>query len=583
VSNSPTPQTALSGRELLSLALERARQKAREAKQQAAVITSPPAQQPLTSTAQVATSGELILNKEQAEAVELGNKFTSFCLIGAAGTGKTTCQGELVSKLLRNPLTQTLQRGTKYLTSGRPGIVICAFTRRAVRNIRKRMPLEIQSHCLTIHSLLQYAPTTESYFNKEGELRERRVYKPTFTALNKLPGGLRTVIVEEASMVSTELFNILLAALPYGQDTQFIFLGDLNQIPPVYGNPILAKKLLSLPTVELTQVYRQALESPILALAHKIREGKLPAQKNRERQNLEGTSSSVVIRTWQKDLTQEMAEATFYSALRSMVTSGQLFSNLSPGGVIPDLPTSVLLCPWNKNFGNFEMNKICANALAVKFGQLVHEVVCGWQKRYFRVGEQVLIGKLDATITAITKNPKYVGNRPKPATPTLTYWGHDSGVSQLTNVDDSMEMLASLLSSQEEDTEDITKQSSHAITYFLNDDEDQKMVTITAAGEITSIEYNYCLSVHKAQGSEWDKVFLLLHKCHLRMASRELLYTAITRAKTELEILQPLNGLTNGCTKPRIKGVTLQEKLSYLKILLEKEEKEKLTLESEEC
>ena len=240
-----------------------------------------------------------------------------------------------------------------------------------------------------------------------------------------------------------------------------------------------------------------------------------------------------------------MAEATFYSALRSMVAQGQLFANLTEDGVNEELPTSVLLCPWNKNFGNNEMNKIVANALANKFSQVVHEVVCGWQKRSFRLGEQVLIGKLDATITRIERNPKYVGNLPRPATPTLTYWGHDSGISSLTDVDDSMEMLASLLSKEDMEGEDITKQSSHAITYYLNDDEEKKEVTITAAGEITSIEYNYCLSVHKAQGSEWDKVFLLLHKCHQRMASRELLYTAITRAKSELEILQPLSCSVN--------------------------------------
>ena len=40
----------------------------------------------------------------------------------------------------------------------------------------------------------------------------------------------------------------------------------------------------------------------------------------------------------------------------------------------------------------------------------------------------------------------------------------------------------------------------------------------------------YALTVHKAQGSEWDRVFLLLHQSHNTMIQRELLYTAVTRA-----------------------------------------------------
>ena len=89
-------------------------------------------------------------------------------------------------------------------------------------------------------------------------------------------------------MISVDLFHQIYIALENPQSVQFIFLGDIQQLPPVFGSAILGYKMLSLPTIELTQVYRQALESPIIRLAHRILSGNPIPQSELESLNEKG-------------------------------------------------------------------------------------------------------------------------------------------------------------------------------------------------------------------------------------------------------------------------------------------------------
>jgi exodeoxyribonuclease V alpha subunit len=72
-------------------------------------------------------------------------------------------------------------------------------------------------------------------------------------------------------MVDVPLFDKLMDACPH--KPQLIFLGDIQQLPPVFGSSILGFKMLELPIIELTEVYRQARNSPIIDLAWKLLEG----------------------------------------------------------------------------------------------------------------------------------------------------------------------------------------------------------------------------------------------------------------------------------------------------------------------
>jgi exodeoxyribonuclease V alpha subunit len=105
--------------------------------------------------------------------------------------------------------------------------------------------------------------------------------------------------------------------------------------------------------------------------------------------------------------------------------------------------------------------------------------------------------------------------------------------------------------------------ASHIITVEMNDS--GTVVKIDKAGDINSLLLGYCLTIHKSQGSEWRKVFIMLHQSHATMIQRELLYTAVTRAKEELYIICEPDSFVNGIRSQRIKGNTLAEKAEYFK------------------
>ena len=92
-----------------------------------------------------------------------------------------------------------------------------------------------------------------------------------------------------------------------------------------------------------------------------------------------------------------------------------------------------------------------------------------------------------------------------------------------------------------------------------------KEVVLDKANQINNTILGYALTVHKSQGSEWRRVFIVLHKEHNRMLQRELLYTAVTRAKEELIIICELDHFVKGIESQKIKGNTLAEKAEQFK------------------
>jgi len=74
------------------------------------------------------------------------------------------------------------------------------------------------------------------------------------------------------------------------------------------------------------------------------------------------------------------------------------------------------------------------------------------------------------------------------------------------------------------------------------------------------------MTVHKAQGSEWDRVYVVLNHTHNVSLSRELLYTAITRAKKELHVICERDTFVTGVLAQVIKGETLEAKAKHLEL-----------------
>jgi exodeoxyribonuclease V alpha subunit len=90
------------------------------------------------------------------------------------------------------------------------------------------------------------------------------------------PLETEAVVVDEASMVDIQLMGHLVRALPHG--ARLILVGDVFQLPSVGPGTVLGDLMASgvIPAYALTEVFRQAAQSPIIANAHRIRRGELP-------------------------------------------------------------------------------------------------------------------------------------------------------------------------------------------------------------------------------------------------------------------------------------------------------------------
>lgn len=199
------------------------------------------------------------------------------------------------------------------------------------------------------------------------------------------------------------------------------------------------------------------------------------------------------------------------------------------------------------------------------------------------MGDKLLYEKEDAVILNIRRNPVYSGKWPQHASNMLDYWGTvqsadsdstgEHHIIEETESDSDIDTMLSAISAS--DVEDRVKDASHIITVRLIDS-DREMELKTAA-EINNLVMAYALTVHKSQGSEWRRVFFILHQSHNTMIQRELMYTACTRAREELYVICEPDSFEKGIAGQRIKGNTLAEKANWFKGKLDNGESDLIT------
>lgn len=500
-------------------------------------------------------------NTRQAEAIQLISTGKSCVVIGAAGTGKTTIQKGATQALIQGGLGRLNYSDHKYLKSDSYGIVICAYTRRATNNIRKNLSEDLQQSCITIHKLLEYEPT-EVYITDptSGERKKSMRFEPKRVAENPLPASIKTIIIEESSMVSRELFQEIRNACQH--EVQFVFLGDIQQLPPVFGSAILGYKMLELPVVELTEVYRQALDSPIISLAHRILSGNPIKSTELKSFHVKG---KLTLHPWVKRIEADSATETLAKFFVKAIEQGTY-----------DPEQHGILIPFNKSCGTDELNKHIATKLAQHHFRAVFEIIHGWKKSYYSVGDKCLFEREDAIIKEIYPNPQYTGIPPREASHNRNYWGHkvtkedeDIDISDADDADSMDQFLQTVVAT--DDSGEVKKRAaSHCIKLELLDSE--REITISSAGDIDALILGYAITVHKSQGSEWPKVFLCFHHTHATMLQRELLYTAVTRAREELFCICEPDTFEKGIVRQRIKGNTWQEKAEFFKGKIDNEE-----------
>lgn len=172
----------------------------------------------------------------QCKALETSLEEKIVVITGGPGTGKTT----LVKGLLHLFMKRNLD------------VAMAAPTGRAAR----RMKELTQHEAKTIHRLLEYTPHVNRF--------ERNVHNPV---------DADVVIVDETSMVDIELFHNLLKGI--SADTRLILVGDADQLPSVGPGLVLNDIIGSgvVPTVRLTDIFRQARKSRIVMTAHRVNKG----------------------------------------------------------------------------------------------------------------------------------------------------------------------------------------------------------------------------------------------------------------------------------------------------------------------
>lgn len=502
----------------------------------------------------------ITLNAKQLAAKELAFQGKSFVYIGPAGSGKTTGQRAIAQALLEDDRLGTCSFKTYDADGNRqykmaPSIAFCAYTRRAARNLERavhKMPaLEeaLKHNIMTIHMLLEYEPV-EAY----DPLEEKVIFRfvPKRTAANPL--SITHLIVEESSMLGLDLWEKLYDALPPG--VQIIFIGDINQLPPVFGPSILNYALTQLPIVELTETYRN--QGIVLTNAHHILKG----------ESLEEDNNYLIIRGKEEvQHGQEIMSRKIGNLLNALadMTGDDGFPEYDPEDCI-------ILSPFNKQpLGTDNLNNWIAQFVGDKRKAVVHEILAGFHTHYLAKGDKVMFNKRDGIITDILSNPKYSGKVPQlPGSDLLRFGTRRLGETDVEEMNATLTEMenASKIGinyenfSLEDEKLAKTRQASHEITITY---EDGTSDSISSAGDFApaSFSLGYCLTVHKAQGSEWRKVFIILHKAHAVMCYRELLYTAATRARTKVSIIAKDSIINKTLANPRIKGDTLHDKLEF--------------------
>lgn len=534
---------------VLVAAVEEAKQNKEEAENLKPLESTPAL--PLESPKET-FSLSIVLNKDQLLAKELAFTGKSFVLTGAAGTGKTTAQREIAAELLRQDQLRTHNfriQGTG-LRVDAPSIAFCAYTRIASGNLKRaihkdpQLEAVLEHNITTVHNLLEYKP--ETYWNYELNKESFR-FVPQRTASNPL--DLTHLIIEEATMIGVaDLWPKLFAALRPG--TQIIFIGDINQLQPVFGASIFNYALAALPVVELTTVYRQKEGSSILDNAHKI---------------LKGDASLIEDENFQiiRNGTVQHSAATMARQLMATIPKWEEAGKYDP-------EQDIFLSPWNKqDLGTDNLNKIIAQHLGDKREAIVHEVICGITKVYLAIGDRVLYNKQVGVITSINRNMDYHGKEPMPASKNLLRFGAYRGkVIEDGDADDPDSFVLAgyenidLDSMLDEKEEEKKRQASSVVTLLMETDE---VISLAAVGDFNpqTFSLGYALTVHKAQGCEWRKVFFIMHKDHSISAHRELLYTAVTRSKEQCILIAKDFMVEKAIKCQKVKGNTIAEKIAY--------------------
>ena len=374
---------------------------------------------------------------QQKQAIELACRHQVVAITGGPGTGKTTSIRAILA------LFDTLGLET-YLT---------APTGRAA----KRMSELTGRSAQTVHRLLEAGVSDdgrETVFRKDEDD----------------PIACNAVILDECSMVDISLMAALLRALP--SDCRLILVGDADQLPSVGPGSVFSGIIRSeqIPSVRLTEIFRQSAGSNIVSYAHAINRGEHPPMT-------ENKGDFFFLRRKQSDKAAE--------------TIVDLCAHRLPEkmGISPE--EIQVLTPTRKyELGSVALNTALQKALNPPDNRKREKV---FGEKIFREGDRVM--QIRNNYDIVLKNTAGIACG-------LGVFNGDVG--RIVSIDPETELFV--------------------VSY------DDKLATY-GFEMFNEIEHAWAMTVHKSQGSEYRAVIFAIGRSAPMLQTRSILYTGVTRAK----------------------------------------------------
>ena len=339
----------------------------------------------------------------------------------------------------------------------------------------KRMTETTGEEASTLHRLLEIGKVDEeSLFKKESE------YQGT-------PIDADIIIVDEVSMVDMFIMSYLLDCIYLG--TKLILVGDSDQLPSVGPGSVLQDMISSerITTVHLDKIFRQAARSKIIVNAHRVNSGKKFIEKDDPELEPDSNQDFFFIKENNQEKVLEQVLSLCNGRLKKF-------------GDYDFFQSIQVLSPTKKGMlGTKEMNKSLQQELNPHREGEPEKASMG---AIFRIGDRVMQIKNNYDM----------------------YWEKQEG--------DSLEVGNGVFNGETGTITNISEKEKNITVKF-----DDEKVCWYEFNELEQIEHSYCITIHKAQGSEFDVVIMVVPQAAPMLLTRNLLYTGLTRAKKLLIVI----------------------------------------------
>ncbi len=366
----------------------------------------------------------------------------------------------------------------------------------------KRMTETTGEEAYTLHRLLEI-----------GKIDEESIYKKS-DEYQGAPIDGDIIIVDEVSMVDMFIMSYLLDCIYKG--TKLILVGDSDQLPSVGPGSVLQDLIKSeqITTVHLDKIFRQAARSKIVVNAHRVNNGE-PFIKKEEKEILED----------EKDDFFYINESNQERILEQVLSLCN--GRLKRFGDYDFFENIQVLSPTKKGLlGTKELNKALQQELNPHREGEAEKNNLG---ATFRIGDKVMQIKnnYDKQWERGTSNSYEIGNG--------VFNGEAGRITE------------------------INEKEKYIRVKF-----DDNKTCIYEYNELEQLEHSYCITIHKAQGSEFDVIIMIIPQAAPMLLTRNLLYTGITRAKKMLIVIG-----NNNIVNYMIKNVDSKKRNTGLQYKLE--------------